>query len=149
MRRILTVLLAWLLIPVASAQSMTPEFVGSSLLVLAVIVGLASAAIIMYNALRMQGELQAVLAFFGAGLTLIVIGFISVVIPPWASASTIQMVHDLSFLLGCGLMGYAGVKQYRFQHFLHAKIQGFSRKSSEKLSKEEKQRIGMKGQKKS
>ncbi len=76
------------------------SFVGSYSLWAAVIIGLIASAVTVYFALQMRGGIVGTsLTLIGAGMFLVVLGFLAVVIQ-WTAAETQAIVHDVAFILG-------------------------------------------------
>ena len=87
------------------------SFVNSISLWIAIIVGLIASFMVLTYAKKIGGGvLQKVYYLFGAGMLLVVLGFLAVVVPPWASMFVIMRTHDALFIVGMGLMAFGGGK---------------------------------------
>ncbi len=76
-------------------------FVNSLSLWVAVVVGIIASLLVFADAKRIGGGvLGKVYYYFAIGMLLIVLGFLAVVVPPWADMFTIMRVHDGMFILG-------------------------------------------------
>ncbi len=107
-RAILLLPLGFLLTTSVLAQSEEiagpATFVGSYTLWAAVIIGFAASLATLVYAYRLKGGVVGTsLNLFGAGMFLVVLGFLAVVIS-WANVDTQKVVHDLAFILGYILM---------------------------------------------
>lgn len=87
------------------------SFVNSLSLWGAVIIGLVASIMVLMNAKKMQGGMfGGVLKYFGIGMFLVVLGFLAVVVPPWADGNVIMRVHDLAFVIGYIFMAMGAKK---------------------------------------
>lgn len=83
------------------------DFINSTSLWVAVVVGIVAGILVLRNARKIGGGvLQKVYNFFGVGMLLVVAGFFVVVIPVWASPFVIMRTHDFLFIIGFGVMAY-------------------------------------------
>ncbi len=79
-------------------------FIGSYTLWAAIIIGFAASVVTLIFGYRLRGGLVgAALSLFGAGMFLVVLGFLAVVVS-WTDADTQAIVHDLAFIVGYVLM---------------------------------------------
>ena len=87
-------------------------FQGSYSLWGAIAIGIIASAITIFNAMKLGGAISKALWFFGIGMLLVVVGFMSVVLA-WAPEFTQKMVHDSLFIIGYILMTLGGTSLYR------------------------------------
>ena len=101
------ILVLLLSIPALAQEDDSAEvatFIGSYTLWAAIIIGsIASVATLFYANQLKGGVVGTSLTLFGAGMLLVVLGFLAVVIS-WTDADTQKIVHDLAFILGYILM---------------------------------------------
>jgi len=99
---------------VAAAQEESTgasSFVNSLSLWGAVIIGIIASVMVLANSRKMKGGIfGSVLVWFGAGMLVVVLGFLVVVVPPWAPMAVIMRTHDIAFIIGYLFMAY-GAKQ--------------------------------------
>lgn len=93
----------------ADMENASPAtFAGSYTLWIAIIIGIIASFLAIYFSFQMSGStVGRILQLIGFGMFVVVLGFLSVVLP-WAPAGTQKIVHDLLFILGYSLM-LAGV----------------------------------------
>ena len=85
----------------------TNTFVNSLPLWIAVIVGIVASMMVLANAKKIgKSELSKVYNCFGIGMLLVVLGFLAVVVKPWAAPSVIMRTHDVLFVLGYVIMAF-------------------------------------------
>lgn len=83
------------------------SFVNSASLWIAVIVGVIASLLVLRNAKVIGKSMLAhVYTLFGIGMLLVVLGFVAVVVPPWAEGFVIMRTHDVLFIIGFALMAY-------------------------------------------
>ena len=86
-------------------------FVNSMALWIAVGVGFIATFLVFRNAKKIGGgTLGKVYYHFGAGMFLVVLGFLAVVVPPWAEESIVMRTHDVLFVLGYLVMAFGAQK---------------------------------------
>lgn len=86
-------------------------FVNSLPLWIAVAVGFIATFLVFRNARRIGGGvLTSVYKHFGWGMLFVVLGFLAVVVPPWAPAEIIMRTHDALFVIGYLVMAYGAHK---------------------------------------
>lgn len=105
LRHSLLLLAAFLMPAITFAQEQQLSFVNSISLWIAIIIGLIASFTTLRNAHKIGASaLGRVYTWFGWGMFLVVLGFLAVVVPPWADPFTIMRTHDLLFILGFGFM---------------------------------------------
>ncbi len=92
-------------------------FQGSYSLWGAIGIGVIATVITLFNAMKLGGAISKALWFFGLGMLLVVVGFLSVVVA-WAPEATQMVVHDSLFIVGYILMTLGGTSLYRLNRSL-------------------------------
>ena len=86
-------------------------FVNSMPLWIAVGIGFIATFLVFRNAQKIGGGvLGKVYYHFGTGMFLVVLGFLAVVVPPWASEVIIMRTHDALFVMGYLIMAFGAQK---------------------------------------
>lgn len=80
-----------------------------------IIVAVITSALVFVTATRMKGGLfGTVLRYFGAGMVLILFGYVLVSVPACAVSTYAKILHDILYLVGYILMAIAAHRLYAF-----------------------------------
>ncbi|MBT4165987.1 hypothetical protein HOE04_03040 [archaeon] len=107
------------------------SFSGSVLLMVAIVLGLIASVVTYMNSRKLKGEVfEKPMIYFALGIFLATLSLIAVTFFQGVfSEMTVELIHDISFILGLGLMLLASVKLTRFLQGLS----GFEKKLPKNL----------------
>ena len=105
-----------LALPVLAQETAGPAtFAGSITLWIAIIIGFVASFMTLYNAYRLGTTISSqILWFFGAGMFLVVLGFLAVVVA-WTTAPVQKFIHDFAFIIGYVLMTVGAFKLFKLR----------------------------------
>jgi hypothetical protein len=88
------------------------SFAGSTLLMIAILLGLVTTVLTFLNSRKLKGEVfEKPFIFFAIGILLATFSLIAVTfLQNFFSESAVGLIHDLSFIAGLGLMLFASMK---------------------------------------
>ncbi|MBD3313684.1 hypothetical protein GF345_04540 [Candidatus Woesearchaeota archaeon] len=92
------------------------SFAGSVLLMIAIAIGLIAAIITYMNSRRLKGEVfEAPMIHLSIGMLFVTLSLIDVTFFGYfLGAASVKVIHDVSFIIGLGLMLFSSVKITRF-----------------------------------
>ena len=92
------------------------SFEGSILLMIAILLGVVATVITYLNSRKLKGEVfEKPMIYFSAGILFATLSLIAVTwFQSFFGESTISLIHDISFILGLGLMLLASIQITKF-----------------------------------
>lgn len=80
-----------------------------------ILIAVITSALVFVTAARMKGGLfGTVLHYFGAGMVLILVGYVLISVPVCSSSDYAKILHDVLYLVGYILMAIAAHRLYAF-----------------------------------
>ena len=91
------------------------SFEGSILLMIAIFLGIIASVITFLNSRKLKGEVfEKPFIYFALGIFLATLSLIAVTFLQSLGDTTVSLIHDISFILGLGLMLLASIQITKF-----------------------------------
>lgn len=95
----------------AQEEAGSESFVNSVSLWVAIAVGIIASLMVLRGASKIGGGvLGTVYKYIGVGMLVVVLGFVAVVVPAWASEFVVGRTHDVLFIVGYLIMALGAQK---------------------------------------
>jgi hypothetical protein len=103
------------------------SFAGSTLLIIAILLGVVATVLTYLNSRKLKGEIfEKPFIYFASGMLLITFSLFNVTFLQYAlNDLTVSLLHDLSFIVGLALMLIASMKLTKFL----TKVEDISKKA--------------------